>query len=266
MKLAYTTLGCPDWNLDQIIKNTREYGIDGVDFRGYMNELDITKFPDFSTHAAETAKRFAGAGLEVPCFSTGINVNGNDQKRRDNLDETRRYAKLCRIFCAKFLRIFGGQEDPSPREQAIERFVTNIQPLLKVAGDYGTVLLLETHDTWTESGKINEVMERVNSPSLRVLWDIHHPWKASNETLDYTWDTLGKWVSYTHWKDATAENKLCLMGKGALPLREWYRLLKSNGYDGYCTLEWEKVWFRELEEPEIAFPDFSRYMRKFEQE
>ena len=263
MKLAYTTLGCPDWNLDQIIQNTKEYGFDGIDFRGYLKDLEITWTPEFSSQAAETAKRIADAGLEVPCFSTGISVNGGEKKQRDNLVEIQRYAKLCPIFGTSFLRVFG-QGDASPREQAVDNFITNIQPLLNIARDYGVVILLETHDTWTESGRINEVMQRVNSPSLRVLWDIHHPWKVSNETLNYTWNTLGKWVSYTHWKDATAEDKLCLMGKGIPPLKEWYRLLKSKGYNGYCTLEWEKRWHREMEEPEIGFPDFVRYMKNLE--
>ena len=263
MKLAFTTLGCPDWDLEQIISRSREYGFDGIDFRGYLAALDVTGTPEFSSRAAETARRIADAGLEVPCFSTSISVNGDEQKRRDNLTEIQRYAKLCPVFGTPFLRVFG-QGETSPREQAVEDFVANIQPLLKVAADSGAVILLETHDSWTESSRIAEVIRRVGSPSLRVLWDIHHPWKVSNESLDHTWDHLGSWVSYTHWKDATPSDKLCLMGKGVLPLEDWYRLLNSNGYDGYCTLEWEKRWHPEIEDPEIALPDFVRFMKHLE--
>jgi hypothetical protein len=35
-------------------------------------------------------------------------------------------------------------------------------------------------------------------------------------------------------------------------------LLVEHGYRGYYSFEWEKVWHPEIEEPEIAFPDFVR--------
>ena len=78
VKLAYSTLGCPEWDLAQMIARTREYGFDGVDFRGYRDALDITTTPEFSSRARETAQRFADAGIAVPCLSTGIGVNGAD--------------------------------------------------------------------------------------------------------------------------------------------------------------------------------------------
>lgn len=263
MKLAYTTLGCPEWDLDQIIKRTREYGFDGVDFRGYLTALDITETAEFSSRATETARRLADAGIEVPCLSTSISVNGNAEKRAANLAEVHRYAKLCPIFGATFLRVFG-HGDAEPREQAVDNFVAHVRPLLKVAQDYGAIILLETHDTWSESGPIKDVMQRIDSPSLQVLWDIHHPLVAGKETIEHTWEALGKWVRYTHWKDATHADKLCLMGQGILPLAAWYRLLRTSGYDGYCTLEWEKRWHPDIADPEVALPDYVRLMNNLE--
>jgi hypothetical protein len=34
-------------------------------------------------------------------------------------------------------------------------------------------------------------------------------------------------------------------------------------YTGSYSFEWEKVWHPELEEPEIAFPDYARVMREY---
>ena len=34
MKISFMTLGCPGWDLDTICARGREYGFDGVDFRG----------------------------------------------------------------------------------------------------------------------------------------------------------------------------------------------------------------------------------------
>ena len=48
MKLSFMTLGCPNWDLDTICRRGKEYGYDGVDFRGYLDTLDITLHPLFT--------------------------------------------------------------------------------------------------------------------------------------------------------------------------------------------------------------------------
>ena len=38
MKRAFTTLGCPDWDIDTIAENARNMGFDGVELRGANGE------------------------------------------------------------------------------------------------------------------------------------------------------------------------------------------------------------------------------------
>ena len=54
------------------------------------------------------------------------------------------------------------------------------------------------------------------------------------------------------------------MGDGKLPLPEFYRTLQNGGYNGYYTLEWEKMWHPYLPGPETAFPQFIDFMRAME--
>jgi hypothetical protein len=42
MELNFTTLGCPEWDLHAICAKGRDYGYDGVDFRGLQETMDIT--------------------------------------------------------------------------------------------------------------------------------------------------------------------------------------------------------------------------------
>ena len=48
MKLCFSTLACPAWSLDQIIEPGVASGMQGVDFRGVGDEIDITKMPAFN--------------------------------------------------------------------------------------------------------------------------------------------------------------------------------------------------------------------------
>jgi sugar phosphate isomerase/epimerase len=51
------------------------------------------------------------------------------------------------------------------------------------------------------------------------------------------------------------------VGDGELPIAKLYAALKSIGYDGWFTLEWEKRWHPEIEEPEVAIPAFAKFIR-----
>ena len=47
-------------------------------------------------------------------------------------------------------------------------------------------------------------------------------------------------------------------GEGDLPLGRMLSILHEMGYTGYLSLEWEKKWHPEIEEPEIALPQYAR--------
>ena len=72
MKLSFTTLGCPDWDLGQMIDGALSSGFDGIDLRGSSGEMELWRVAEFSDEArlAQTAARLRAAGLEVPCVSS----------------------------------------------------------------------------------------------------------------------------------------------------------------------------------------------------
>ncbi|MEH7413803.1 sugar phosphate isomerase/epimerase family protein [Neobacillus drentensis] len=268
MKFAFTTLGCPNWNLDQIISNAVENGYDGVDFRGYLGKLDIYQFPEFSSGIKETVRRFQEASLEIPCFSSSVRLFTNYQAEFEQyLEELKNYAVLCQAFQTPYIRVFGGSIGDTSRNEAFDLVEHNAREYLKIAESYNVHLLFETHDDWTSSVYMKEIVNRVNSQHFHVLWDVHHPYRTLGEEPVQTWETLGKWIHYTHWKDSFVKEdtkrgyQLCLLGEGDVPLKEIFSLLKTNGYDGYCTLEWEKMWCTEIEEPELAFRQYRTYMK-----
>ena len=273
MKLAYTTLGCPNWDLNTIIAKATKYGFSGVEFRGYLGKLEIYELPEFSTHLQDTALRFADAGLEVPCFSSSVHAFSNTpEELHAAMAEIRGYVPLCLVFGTRFIRVFGGAIGETPRAQAIKAMADNLRSLVKPVQGHDIQLLLETHDDWVDSGHLRAVLEMVDSDTLAILWDTHHPYRMNGERPEKTWEVLGKWIRYTHWKDSRVDPdnergyQLCLVGSGDIPLKDIYACPRSNGYDGYSTLEWEKMWAPEIEEPELAFPGYVQYMGRMMRE
>jgi len=269
MKLAFTTLGCPDWDLEKIIAVAKEAGFDGVDFRGYQGEMAVFKLPQFSARASETAQRFADAGLEVPCFSSSARLMPKEQGSVEAMvEEVRAYAALCAVFRAKFIRVFGGAIGELGWDAAIEKAAQVLQRMGDSAAEHGVKVLVETHDAWVDSNHVKALMEATDSDAVGVLWDIHHPWRKSGETPEQTWSLIGPWILNTHWKDAMAgeTGALCAIGAGEMPLADFYKVLDAGGYDGYYTLEWEKKWHPELDDADVAFPAYVEFMNKLEEE
>jgi sugar phosphate isomerase/epimerase len=269
MKLSFTTLGCPNWDLDTILQQAAAMGYDGVDFRGYLGELEVYRLPEFSTRATETARRFQDAGLEVPCFSSSARAfNATPEQRQASLAEVRAYAPVCAAFGARYLRIFAGGVGQTPLTQAIDSAARMIEAMHPIADDYGVRLVVETHDDWIDSELLRRMIGDLDGDLAGVLWDTHHPYRMHNEPPALTWLNLGRYVEYTHWHDSVPDAShregyvYTHFGQGELPLAEMVRLLKNGRYDGWLAYEWEKRWKPELAEPEEAFPVFVRVMRR----
>jgi len=268
MKLAFTTLGCLNWELDTIITKAKEYGFNAVDIRGLEGDLNTLQVPEFSTQAKETAAKFKEENLPVSCFSTSICLfnpyNSPKKPLKANLEEVKQYAELSQIFDSEYIRVFGGRIDRLERSEAVTEAAWILDQMGGIASQYDVKVLFETHDDWSSSTHVRSVMEELSSEAVCVLWDVLHTVLEADEDPVETWTNIGKWVQYTHLKDAYRVGdkiQMCLVGEGSIPLKQVVDVLDKGGYGGYYTLEWEKKWHPEIEEPEVAFPHYVDYMK-----
>lgn len=270
MKIGFTTLGCPGWDLDTICTRASEYGFDGLDFRGLLDTLDITLLPDFTSNVAETKRQLADAGLEVCGISSSIQICA-PEKRGDNIKEAKRTVAVAQALGCKNIRVFGGGNPQEiGREKAADLGRECMEAILEIDGARDLRWLFETHDHWIKSHHCQLLLERIPDPAFGVLWDMGWTPRVG-ETPQETVAALGRRIGYTHVKDAIydPEHTLAMQdgwryvvpGTGQLPLAEAIALLKATGYKGWIVFEHEKRWHPELLEPEEIFPQFVRWAR-----
>ncbi len=269
MKLGFTTLGCLEWDLETILSKAQEYGFDGVDFRGYRDKMNIFELAEFSSDLEKTVSMVKHSGIEVPCLSSSVKVMPPDGSNiEDQISELKSYACLCEAFGATMIRIFGGRFGKNTEEQAIIKATENLHKLAEVVAARNITLMLETHDDWIRTDLLRKLMQNVDSHKIKILWDIHHPYRIEGEKPEISWNNICEWVRYTHLKDSRVEKdskrgyKLCLPGDGDVPLKKIISLLKAGGYDGYLTFEWERKWHPEIEKADIAFPRYVAVIRE----
>jgi len=253
--LAFSTLGCPDWDIDRILSAATEYGYNAVELRGYLDTMDLPNAEPFApANRRATLARFTDAGIAFCCASSGAVVVKN------NADEVRRYAELAHDLNCPFVRVFGGTLDLALGEAAWEQAATNLRGFGEIAENAGVQIVLETHDSFSTGESVARLIALANHSAVRSLWDLHHPYRQ-NEPFEKTYDYLSASLSHTHIKNSRPDGTYCLPEEGDVPLTVMLHHLRGTGYTGAVCLEWETRWHPEIAAPEIAFPAYANFMR-----
>ena len=266
MKLGFSTLGCPEWSLEQVTAAATDLGYDGVELRLLDGEIIP---PDLAAGERQRLKRaFAAAGVQIACLDTSARFTAADlAARRKQEQDVRAYLQMAADLETPLIRVFGGALPEGVSEaQGVEYVAESLNAVAPDAERAGVTVGLETHDAISAGRLVAEVMSRVPSRSIAALWDTHHPYRMG-ETVQQTWDYIGKRMVHTHVKDArrTPEGgwQLVLLGHGEVPVREALATWARHGYDGFVCVEWEKKWHQEIEAPEVAFPQHIAKLREY---
>ena len=261
MKFAFSTLGCPDWTFNEIISTAVDLGFDGVEIRGIENEV-FAPFakPFLGANIDKTIEFLKEKHTDISMLSTGV-VLGKD--RNAAISEATAYIDLADKLKVKFIRVMI-TDKPYPENTDIALAEGTYKEICRYAKSKNVTPLIETNGILSDSKVMKEFIENTNCENGGVLWDIHHPYRYFNETLEQTFENIGKYVKYVHVKDSVMNNdkvQYKMIGQGDVPVLGAIKLLKEKGYDSYVTLEWVKRWCPELEEAGIVFSRFSNFFK-----
>lgn len=265
-KLSFSTLGCPEWALSKIIQTAVSEKYQAVEIRGLEGELFLPKRPEFSTSIADTKARFSDNDLKICNLGSSAMLHYADPvKWEKSQDEARRFVDLAQQLSCPYVRVF---PNDLPKDQDREKTINTISERLLALGEYAqtadVTVLLESHGRVIWKDVLHRIMQQAEHPNVGLIWDIFNMWSITKESPTEVYKTLGKYIRHTHIKDGSmigGKPAFTFVGKGETPLREAIGLLKSGGYTGYYSLEWEKMWHPEIPEPELAFADYPIAMR-----
>ncbi|HEX3820426.1 MAG TPA: sugar phosphate isomerase/epimerase family protein [Candidatus Sulfotelmatobacter sp.] len=265
--IAFSTLGCPAWEWKKILDFAREHGFSAIELRGLQGNMDLPSNPLFAPdRVAQTKAEISAAKLRIACVSSSANLYFEDPaKREKDLSDARRFIDLASTLGAPYVRVFGGKaqddKNPAPDEQTKARVAAGLRELGKYSGPRSVTVIIESHDHFTASATLKDVLKAADSEHVGLLWDAHHTFATSNEDPEFTVKELGQWIRHTHLKDSTGSGEdrhYVLTGRGNVPVQRQIKALQGIGYKGYYCFEWEKVWHPDLLDPEIAIADYAR--------
>ena len=253
-RVAFSTLAFPDATLASAVSLGRRWGYAGVELRLIDGELIDPSMP-----AAERARvKRALAGLPVVAVDSSIRLTDDEPG-----PALRHFLELASDLQAPLVRVFGGvlsvpgSISGPARLDRLRAAARVLESSVPAARRLGVAIGVETHDDFSASSVVAELLAMADPEWVGAVWDSHHPHRMG-ETPAEVYANLNPRILLAQVKDARriegGKWQLVLLGAGEVPVRDMLGLLAAGGYPHWISVEWEKRWHPEIEAPEVALP------------
>ena len=262
MKLCFSTLGCVDKNLSEVIALAKKYEIFGVELRGLDGELSNGKISAFSAEkATNTKEAFASSGVMPIVLGTSCAFH-TEEKCEKALFEGTEAIDIAASLGIPYIRVFGNNLTGNLAD-CYHRVISGILSLCRYAEAKGVSVLLEVHGDYVTVDKLQSIVDALGKESaFGLIWDVAHSHKAGGADFLPFYRAMRPYIRHVHLKDVRdADRALVLPGEGNIPLREIVDAMEQDGYTGYFSLEWEKHWHPSLPEIETALEAYTKLLR-----
>lgn len=265
--LSFSTLGCPGWTFTQIVDFAAANQYNGIELRGILKQLDLPSCPEFKNAAniktslqqmSDKQLQFVDLGSSCTLhFAAGV-------ERQKNLDDGKRFLDLAAALNCPNVRVYPnnfikGQE----KAQTMQLIVEGLLLLGEYAKGTGVNVLMETHGDLVHIEDLKTIMHAAKHPQIGLVWDPANMFLETGESPLLAYQQLKSYIKHAHIKDAKkVDGKISFhfLGEGNLPIFEAIDVLYTNGYKGFYSFEWEKLWHPEIAEPEMALADYPKKM------
>ncbi|WP_211746990.1 sugar phosphate isomerase/epimerase family protein [Paenibacillus sp. Marseille-Q4541] len=205
----------------------------------------------------------AERGLEISNYAIGANfLVDSDELYEQEIARVKKEVDIANKLGVKLMR----HDVASTPDVSIANFNANLERLAaacreiaEYAAQYGITTSVENHGYFIQqSDRVQALVHAVNMPNFKTTLDVGNFLCADEQPLAAVKNNL-PYASIVHIKDfyvrpagqhpgdgffgTTAGNYLrgAVAGQGDIPMRDVIKLIKSSGYDGYLSLEFEGV-------------------------
>jgi sugar phosphate isomerase/epimerase len=266
--LAFSTLGCPDWTLEKILDFAAAHGYKGIEIRGLLRQMDLPRIPAFSKENIQaTLQQFKKKNLHIVNLGSSAAMHhSKPEDRQKSLEEAKSFIRLADELDCPYIRVFPNNfPKDKDKNETIDLIASGLIELGDFAKNTKVMVLMETHGDVVWTSDLEQIMNKVNHPRVGLVWDFVNMWAVTKESPELMYDKLKKYIYHAHIKDAKIiDGKLryVFVGRGDTPILDAVDILARNKFKGYYSFEWEKMWHPEIEEPELAFAEYSKAMKK----
>ena len=231
------------------IKKIAEIGYSFIEFWFWDHEFDANGLSDKKKDIEKIATLVKELKIEVsdivvnsPDGSIGGSLNRPEERQKylARLEETIGIAK--KIGCKKLITCSGNKIENIDIGTQLENTIATLKEAVKIAGNSYITLLLEALNSkvdhkgyLVDSSSIGfEIVRRVNSPYLKLLYDIYHMQIMEGNIISTIEQNINM-IGHFHSAGVPGRNEL---DSGELDYRNIIKKVDEMGYNGSFGLEY----------------------------
>lgn len=240
---CFSSLGCPEFSLDGVLALADKHRVPQVELRALGGTLDLGTYlaAEYGTPGNLGAARVPA--VRVSALDASLRLIDGAVAEREQLAALAPWADAMGV---RWLRVFDGGNHLDSAAFAAARKTLAWWRELRNRHGWKSDLMVETHDSLLTADAIRRFVDAV--PDVGILWDAHHTWRKGGEDPALTWTAIRPYVVHVHVKDSISVPSsrhpftYVVPGDGEFPMRDVWRVLKTDDFGGAVSLEWEKLW------------------------
>ncbi|MFO0974700.1 MAG: sugar phosphate isomerase/epimerase family protein [Phycisphaerae bacterium] len=271
MKLGFSSVACPTWDLPTLVTKAKAFGYQGIELRGLCGQMHLPLCAELAADPAATRALFAEAGVELVCLCSSAAFHYRDPRRvAANQAEAREYVELAGKLGCRHVRVFAGEIPRAllgyeSRDTVLQRVAAALRGLAAFAQRHRVTLLIENSGDFVDSQSLWYWVDAAASPAVRACWS-QFAALTRGEPASLSLKRLGRLIGMVRMTDGVfarggAVESIEPPGKGRCDVPLQVELLKGLAFDGYLMFDWPKLWHAGLADAERVLPDAQKYLR-----
>jgi sugar phosphate isomerase/epimerase len=230
LKLGAVTYNiAKDWDVETIITNLTEVGMQAVELRTtHAHGVEISLSP---AQRADVRQRFAESPIDLASLGTICEYHAEDSAvLRKNIDETAEWVKLAHDVGAASIKVRpNGLRTDVPPEKSLEQIGRALKECGAVAADHDVRIQLEVHGRETSRlPNIRRILDHADDhPNVWICWNSNQD-DLRDGGLESNFKLVEHKIGQVHMRDLYVEE---------YPWRRLIGLLHGIEFPGYCYAE-----------------------------
>ncbi|MBQ6551463.1 MAG: sugar phosphate isomerase/epimerase [Lachnospiraceae bacterium] len=170
-----------------------------------------------------------------------------------HMEVLKRTIRTAKMLGTAYIRMFSFYIPDGKYEEYRDEVMRRMKAMTALAESEGITLLHENEKGiyGDVASRCLEILETVDSPHLRAVFDPANFIQCGQPTYPEAFDLLRDYVVYMHIKDALSDGTVVPAGYGLGHVEDIIRTLSERGYQGFLSLEPHLGTFKGLEFLEI---------------
>lgn len=252
MKIAFSTVACPEWTLERVAAAAREAGYLGVELRGFGDGSRAFASDPFLIDAMKVRRVLDQVGVRVASLATGVRYDAPinppmvghflvDQEA--SVHAAKRAVDVAAAIEAPFVRVFGFEIQGADRPaNALERIAQRLYHTCDHARTTGVQVALENGGSFARASDLASMIDRVKHTLMRGAYSIQTGALAGDDPAEAV-AMLGERLTIVKVRPYVNGAPAAVDANDPLIARTFARL-REIGYTGWVVYELDRAWIR----------------------